>query len=321
MTLPTVVWAQEEQPTEGSLALELDLPRAIAIALAENPTIRVADKDVELKKIANKEAWQSLLPDVALTASLDHTILAAQMNLGGNSFKMGEDGTNTVAAAVTLNLPIFAPAVYQTMKLTKQDILLAQEQARGSKLDLINQVTKAYYSALLAKDSYEVMQKSYETAKVNFEVVDNKYKVGSVSEYDQLTAEVQMRSMRSAMVSTETALTLSLLQLRVLMGVTENVDITIMDNLREYENRLVLEDLGSLALELGNNSALRELDYNAAMLERNRKILKTNLMPQIAFQISGQYQSLYNRNWRLWDYSYSPLSIVQYRHHHPHLPS
>ncbi len=308
LSLPTLVRAQEEQPSEASPTLEIDLPRAIAIALAENPTIKVADKDIELKKIADKEAWQNLLPDVSLTASLDHTILAAQMNLGGNSFKMGEDGTNTVAAAVTLNLPIFAPAVYQTMKLSKQDILLAQEKARGSRLDLINQVTKAYYSALLAKDSHEVMQKSYETAKVNFEVVDNKYKVGSVSEYDQLTAEVQMRSMRSAMVSTQTALTLSLLQLRVLMGVTENVDITILDNLREYENRLVLEDLGSLALELGNNSSLREIDYNTAMLERNRKILKTNLMPQIAFQISGQYQSLYNRNWRLWDYSYSPSS-------------
>ncbi len=304
----TTMSAQDESLTPVLTTLDLNLERAIEIALDENPTIRVADKDIELKKISRSEAWQALLPSVDLTMSLDHTLLAAEMNLGGSRFKMGEDATNTVAAAVSLSLPIFAPTVYQTMKLTKEDILLAQEKARGSRLDLINQVTKAYYAALLAKDSYGVMEKSYETAKVNFDVVDNKYKVGSVSEYDKLTAEVQMRSMRSAMVSAETALTLSLLQLKVLMGITEDVAINILDDLREYENVLTLEDLGSLALEIGNNSSLREIEYNTSMLKRNTKILKTNFMPQIAFSISGQYQSLYNHNWRLWDYSYSPAA-------------
>ena len=48
---PLTVMAQQ---TEQIGTLELTLPRAIEIALAENPTIRVADKDVELKKIADK---------------------------------------------------------------------------------------------------------------------------------------------------------------------------------------------------------------------------------------------------------------------------
>lgn len=40
--------------------LGINLQKAIEIAIAENPTIRVADKDIELKKIADKEAWQAL---------------------------------------------------------------------------------------------------------------------------------------------------------------------------------------------------------------------------------------------------------------------
>ncbi len=308
LLLPLTANAQDESASSAIGTLDIDLERAIEIALAENPTIRVADKDVELKKIADSEAWQSLLPTLSVTASLDHTIKAAEMNLGGQKFKMGEDNSNTVAAAATLSIPVFAPGVYQNMKLTKEDIKLAQEQARGSRLDLINQVTKAYYAALLAKDSYEVMQKSYATAKENFEIVDNKYKVGSVSEYDQLSADVQMRSMHSSLVSTETSLVLALLKLKVLMGVTENVDINILDNLREYESSLTLEDGGSAALEIQNNSSLREIDYNISLLERNRKILKTNFMPTVSFTLTGQYQSLYNSNWRLWDYDYAPSS-------------
>ncbi len=110
------------------------------------------------------------------------------------------------------------------------------------------------------------------------------------------------------MVSTETSLTLSLLQLKVLMGITENVDLNIVDNLRAYAEVLVIEDAGADALELENNSALRELDYNISLIKDNRKVLKTNFMPTVSFQLTGQYQSLYNLDWGLWNYSYAPSS-------------
>ena len=102
------------------------------------------------------------------------------MVTGMGKFKMGVDGTVTAMGGASLNLPVFAPAVYQNMKLTKKDILLAQEKSRGSRLDLINQVTKAYYGALLSSDSYEVMKRSYQVAKQNFDVVNEKFKVGRV---------------------------------------------------------------------------------------------------------------------------------------------
>lgn len=142
--------------------VDLTLQRAIEIALAENPTIHVADKDIELKKVASTEAWQSLLPSVDGSLALSHSIKVAEMRTSMGTFKMGMDGSTTAQGGITVALPLFAPAVYQNMKLTKEDILLAQEKARGSRLDLINQVTKAYYGAMLSSDSYEVMKKSYE---------------------------------------------------------------------------------------------------------------------------------------------------------------
>lgn len=300
---PLTVMAQQ---TEQIGTLELTLPRAIEIALAENPTIRVADKDVELKKIADKEAWMALLPEVNVTGNLQHTLLAAEMNLGGNKFKMGRDNSNTVAAGATLSMPLFAPAVYQNMKLTKQDILVAQEKARASRLDLINQVSKAFYSTLLAQDAHKVMQESYQIAKQNFDVVNAKFEQGRVSEYDKISAEVQMRSMNSSLVSAQTGLTLAQLQLKVLMGVTENVGIVIDDSLERYEDYLTLANIEADEQDLQNNSAMRQLDLNQKLLERSLKIQRTNFMPTLGFQLTGQYQSLYNDHWRLWDYEYAP---------------
>ena len=302
--------AQESVQGESVGTLDLNLEKAIEIALAENPTIKVADKDIELKKVADKEAWQALLPEVNVTGNLQHTLLAAEMKLntpaGTQKFKMGQDGTNTVAAAATLSLPLFAPAVYQNMKLTKADIKLAQEKARSSRLDLIKQVSKAYYQALLAKDSYEVMQKSFKTSKQNYEVVEKKFNVGRVSEYDKISAEVQMRSMESALTSAQTGMTLAMLQLKVLMGVTENVDLKINDQLKNYESQLVLPETYSFVQELQNNSALRQFELNKNLLERSLKIQRTNFMPTLAFQLTGQYQSLYNKDWALWNYEYAP---------------
>ena len=294
------------QETEQVGTLDLTLPRAIEIALAENPTIHIADKNVELKKISDKEAWMALLPEVNVTGNLQHTLLAAEMKLGDQRFKMGKDNTNTVAAAATLSAPLFAPAVYQNMKLTKEDILNALEAARGSRLDLINQVTKAYYAALLAQDSYKVMQESYQIAKQNYDVINAKFEQGRVSEYDKISAEVQMRSMNSALVSAQTGLTLSQLQLKVLMGVTENVEIVINDHLEDYEDNLTLANIEANEQDLQNNSAMRQLDHNQKLLERTLKIQRTNFMPTLGFQLTGQYQSLYNDNWRLWKYEYAP---------------
>lgn len=300
----------QEQGVSSLGTMNLTLDKAIDIALAENPTIRVADKDVELKKVADTGAWQSLLPTLDATLSFSHSIKVAEMKIGGNKIKFGQDGSSTATGALTMNLPVFAPAVYQNMKLTKEDILLAQEKARSSRLDLVNQVTKAYYSALLAQDSYGVMKKAYNTSKENFDVVNNKFKVGRVSEYDKISAEVQMRSMNSSLVSAQTGLNLAMLQLKVLMGVTANVDIAIDDSLNRYESTLVLPQANDGSFSLGNNSTLLQMDYNMQLLERTRKLLKTNFMPTVAIQLSGQYQSVSNTDWNIFGYSYSPSASV-----------
>lgn len=187
--------AQDTQTEKNTLTLTLD--KALEIALDENPTMKVAAEEIALKRVASKEAWQSLLPEASIAGSLDHTIKAAEMKLNDMSFKMGQDGSNTANAGLSINLPLFVPGVYRAMSMTKTDIELAVEKSRASKLDLVNQVSKAYYQLMLAQDSYEVLQGSYKLAEDNYNVVNAKYQQGTVSEYDKISAEVQMRSSRT----------------------------------------------------------------------------------------------------------------------------
>lgn len=225
---------------------------------------------------------------------------------------MGQDGTNTANAGLSINLPLFAPAVYRAMSMTKTDIELAVEKSRASELDLINQVTKAYYQLMLAQDSYEVLQGSYKLAEDNFNVVNAKYQQGAVSEFDKISAEVQMRSIKPNVISAANAVTLAKLQLKVLMGITADVDIKTDDNLTNYESMLFANQLKEEDMSLENNTTMKQFELNMKLLEKNVKSLKTNFMPTLSMSFSYQYQSLYNPNINFFDYTWSNSSSLMF---------
>ena len=308
VVLAWAVGSVQAQETKETLPLTLD--KALEIALSDNPTIKVAEEEIALKKVANKETWQSLLPEASIGGTRKHTITAAQMNLGGQSIKMGQDDSNTVSGTLNISLPLFAPSVYKAMSMTKTDIELAVEKSRASKQDLVNQVTKAYYQLMLAQDSYEVLQKSYKLAEDNYNVVNAKYQQGAVSEFDKISAEVQMRSVKPNVISAGNAVTLSKLQLKVLMGITEDFDLKIADNLANYETDLFANQLNELNEGLVNNTTMKQFDLNMKMLNQNLKSLKTNFMPTLGMNYSYQYQSLYNNNWNVFDYSWGGSSAL-----------
>ena len=260
------------QGTRDTLILNLD--KALEIALSDNPTIKVAEEEIALKKVSRKETWQNLLPEASITGSMSHTITAPQFSIGDQIVKMGQDKANTAAGTLNISLPLFAPSVYRAMSMTKTDIELAVEKSRASKL-----VTKAYYQLMLSQDSYEVLQKSYELAEENYNIVNAKYQQGAVSEFDKITAEVQMRSVKPSVISAGNAVTLSKLQLKVLMGVTADVEIKIDDSLAAYESIVFANQLENDAHEgLVNNTTMKQLELNRLMLQKNIKSLRTNFM-------------------------------------------
>ncbi|MDO4956895.1 MAG: TolC family protein [Bacteroidales bacterium] len=303
--LPLSMQAQE------AVNLDLTLDKAIELALADNPTMKVAEEEIELKKIADKEAWQNLLPTVTGTISSQYAVTVAQIKFGDSEpIKMGKDRTNTLAGVLTVSIPVYAPQVYKMMKMTKDDIKLAEEKARSSKLDLVNQVTKAYYGLMLAQDSHQVLQKSMQHAEENFEIVSQKYKVGTVSEFDKISAEVQMRNIKPSVISAENAVRLAKLRLKVLMGITADVNIVINDELENYENAMFSRQTWGDPNDLSRNTDLRQMDWNKKMLEHNLKIQKTAFLPTINLTGTYQQQSIANPNFRIWDYHFSGSSNI-----------
>ena len=295
--------AQETTPT-----MHLTLDKAIELALSENPTMKVAEKEIELKEVSKTEAWQNLLPTVSLNGTVTYNIKVAEIKTSMGSFKMGMDDSNTWNGALHVSLPLYAPAVYKTMSLTKSDLELAVEKSRGSKIDLVNQVTKAYYQLMLAQDSYNVLNENYKLAETNFNIVNAMYEQGRVSEYDKISAEVQKNSAWPSVVSGKNAVEIAKLQLKVLMGITADVDLVIDDNLKNHENEMA--KAASSEIDLTNNSSLRQIDMQGELLNKQRKLLKTSYLPTLALAGSYQYQSMSNTNWEVHNFNWSNASSL-----------
>ena len=303
----TAVTAQDTTPT-----MQITLDKAIELALSDNPTMKVADKDIELKEVSKSEAWQNLLPTVSLDGAIQYNVKVAsmKMDMGGQTMeiKMGKDNTNTWNAALQVAIPLYAPAVYEAMNISNSDLQLAVEKSRGSKIDLINQVAKAYYQLMLAQDSYNVLNENFKLAETNYDIVNKMFEQGLVSEYDKISAEVQKNNAWPSVVSGKNAVELARLQLKVLMGITADVLLVVDDNLANYEGEMAMHQNGEV--DLVNNSSLRQLDMQTGMVSQQRKLLKTSFIPTIALVGSYQYQSISNTNWNIAKYNWSDAASL-----------
>ena len=278
------------QSAQAQDTLRITLQDAVRIALSDNPTIKVAGQEILLKKEARREAYAGLFPEASLVGSYSRAIKKQSFAMMGEVIEVGTD--NTYSGGLSVSLPVFAPALYKSISLTSTDVNLAVEKSRASRLDMVNQVTKAFFQLLLAQDSYEVLLKSYKQSEDNYNVVKAKYEQGTVSEYDKISADVQMRSLKPTVVSARNGVNLANLQLKVLMGMESDVKVAVEGNLKDYEMSMFTRQAMPRPDNLTNNSTLKQLELNALQLKQTLKLQYTNFMPTLSASFQYMYTSM-----------------------------
>jgi outer membrane protein TolC len=259
--------------------LEVSLEEAIEIALSENPTIRIADQEIVRVDYSKKSAWYGLLPTLDATGQYGKYLTSATMALAGMKIDLPTDFTASLG--LQLGLPIIAPSLWKSIQLTELEMQLAVEKARASKITLRNDVTKAYYSILLAQDSYKVLQEGYDLAKNNYNEAKKRFEVGIAAEYDYISAEVQMTNLQPNLLQVENGITQAKLYLKVLIGVDISVPLAVKGSLADFENDVVGSN-GRQGIELTGNTDLQQLDIQQKQLEKSLQLQRTQLMPTLA---------------------------------------
>lgn len=314
------LWAPVKAQTD---VLSLDLEKAIEIALSESPTVKIADKEVEKKKYAKKGSYAALFPQVDFGADYSRMIkkqvMYMDLDLGGAEMPGGMDMSsmkdgmevgrdNTWSFGFTAGMPLINASLWKSLSISGLDVELAVEQARSSKIDMLNQVRKSFYSVLLANDSYRVFKGSYDNALENYSDVKKKYDQGLVAEYDLIRAEVSVRNAEPNMLQAENALVLAKWQLKALMGVDLEQEIACEGRLTDFESELYADYIAT-DTTLINNTNLKQLDIQNRQLEAKLQMEKFDFLPTLS--LSGLYQwNAMNNDFKFNDYRWNPYSMV-----------
>ncbi len=277
--------------TTSGQTLNVTLDECIRIALNENPSIIVADMEIQRVDYSKKQTLGQLFPQVNFTVNYNRTLAKQTMVMMDQEFKVGTDNQHSVGFQGSL--PIIVPALWKSIKLSDTQILQNIELARSSRLSLINQVKNAYYALLLAHDSKRVIEANHSTALLTADIFDKQYEIGVASEYDKTRARVAATTLEPSILDAENSITALKLQLKVLMGMDVNVDIEPAETLDDFKYK-IYENTLNVDTSLVNNTNLRQLDLQTDYLNQALKVQKMAWAPTLNGTINYMWNSMSN---------------------------
>ena len=271
--------------------LSLSRARCVEIALSENPTIKVADLEVKRMVYARRETTGSLYPSIDFQGAYQRAIelQTVSMNMGGQSqqFKMGTDNVWTFGFSAAM--PLVNASLWKAIQISDTQIMASLEEARGSRLDMVNNVNKAYYSWLLAIASRDVVRANYDVALTNADIFRKQFDAGTASEYDVLRTSVAVKNLEPELLQADIAIRQCALQLKVLMGMDDSVEIRPDVTLRDMQREMYGYSLSASGTSLDNNNTMRTLAIQDKLLRQNVTLKKFAWIPSLA--------ASYNMNW------------------------
>lgn len=290
--------------------LRLSREECISIALQESPTIRVADLEVKKTDYSKKEVLANLFPNIDFSGAYQRAIELQTINMdfGGKPQKLKMGSENTWMYGFQASVPLVNVALWKSISVSDTQILASLESARSSRLNLVDNINKAYYAYQLAIASQKVIKRNYDVAKENHDIYKKQFEQGTASEYDVLRSGVQITNIEPELLQADIAIRQCQLQLKVLMGIDSNTVVVPSNTINQMQQDM-FGATATLNTVIDNNTSLRTLDIQKKMLEQNLQIKKAAWIPTLAASYNLNWNALSNGN-PLKNQEFNPYSTV-----------
>ena len=340
----------------GVETLVLTLEDALKIALSENVSVKVADKEVERVKYARKGTYASLFPQIDGSASYQRTIKKQVMYMdfdmgnltgmaaggetqtanaeaaAGNGSASGTSGSasglgqgsskgrtagggievgrwNTFSTGVSASLPLVNAQLWKSLEVAGQDVELAVEKARSSRLSMVTQVKQAFFGVLLAKEALKVYQEVYDNALESFTQTERRYQVQKASELEYNRAKSTVQNAIPQVYESANQVALALWQLKAVLGMDLDTEIDVAGALPDWADEMFYDIHRHDDVSLEDNSTMRQLAIQAEELANAVKMQKYASLPSLALTFNYSINAMTN-DFNFSEYRWSPYSFV-----------
>lgn len=302
-------YAAQILPATTGTRLPLSRKQCVEIALDKNPTIKVADLEITRADYSKRETLAQLFPNVDFTAAYQRAVelQTVTMNMGGQTQKLKMGSDNNWNFGFAASMPLVAPQLWKTLQISDLQILANAESARASRLDMTDQVNRAYYALLLAQASLNVVKQNYNQAVFNASIFRKRFLLGTATEYDTLRTAVNIRNIEPELLQADIAIRQARLQLKVLLNLPADADVvptTTLENLRTEMRAHTL-----LYPDLSANTQLRTINIQDSLAQQTIKLRKLAYIPTLSASFSYSWNSMSNGN-ALRNLDFNPYSVV-----------
>ena len=206
-------------------------------------------------------------------------------------------------------MPLVNAQLWKSIKISAQDVELAVEKARSSKLETVTQVKQAFYGVLLAKEAFNVYKSVYENALDNFKQTEMRYNVQKASELEYQRAKATVQNAIPNVYDSENSVILGLWQLKAVMGIDLDTEIDIAGSLNDYSEHMFRDMYEGSEMTLEGNSTLRQLAIQAEELANAVKLQQYASLPSLGLSFSYSMNAMTN-DFKFSEYQWSPYSAV-----------
>jgi outer membrane protein len=266
---------------------ELGVEQAVAIALANQPTIqnRVSAYVAAQQRVA--QALSPLLPQVSglWTAFQQKSVNQVTIASTGANVTLNTINLQTQATVTASQLLFDFGKNWAATDAAKANSEFARESVELQRDLIALAVKQSYYGLLLANRLVVVNAQAVDRADLNLRSAKGFFEVGTRPRFDVTRAEVDVANARVNLIRAQNAVSLSRIALNTGMGIAINAPTRIVDTLA-YEPFMV--DRDSLVAEaLRRRAEYRQAKYQVDAAEATLRQNFRNFFPDVI--ASGTY--------------------------------
>ena len=274
---------EDERPQiEGELSLE----EAVRLALRYNTLLQAAIQEKGLAKGRLFESYSEALPRVDLSAGYTRLDQVYTMDLGTESFAVGD--LDNYSYQVTITQPLFKGGkMFVAQRAARLYSCLTDENIRGVVENVVFAAAKAYYDTVLAERLIGVQEAALESAQAHLESVSAREREGVATEFDVLRARVEVSIVEAGLIEQKNRRDVAGAALLRAAGVSQRSEVELVTDLGFHPGAPSFEDAVRSAFERRPDiyTAAIELDLQNEAL----KVAYTDYLPHL--------EAYY---WRLW---------------------
>jgi len=274
--------------------VDLTINRAIELALKNNTGYLISQEEVKQSKFKVRKNF-GFLPQVTLEGAriLDEKLMEIEMPPllpGDEPMKVSLDFTKNYEFTLQIVQPVFTGGkIWYAFKNAKIDLRIAKEKLRNSKDGLILNVKKVFFNVLVLKELLKTHYEALKLTEKNFQNVKESFALGMVSKYDLLRAELSVSTIKPQILNAKKLIHIMTSNLKVLVGLSENVQINISGKLDYSEKQLEISSLAKQALL--NRSEILQLKMEVQKANNLLKMTWAQYIPDFSIIASYSYRS------------------------------